>query len=86
MKWLVLFALLAGQDTPAEKTIEDRISALKLTVDFQNTPLSKVVDHFRNVAGPAWRHIALAPDELEHRYYIVVVFVLVSHRQSMTTG
>ena len=38
-------------------------------------------EHFRDVAGTARRHVALAPDELEHGDHIVVVFVFVGQRQ-----
>ena len=40
--------------------------------------------HLRNVAGTTGSHVAIAPDELEHRNYIVVVFIFVSHRDRLT--
>ncbi len=38
---------------------------------------SQVAQQPRDVAGAARRHVALAPDELEHGDHVVVIFVFV---------
>jgi len=50
MKTLAMFALLAFQETPEERRIEQKISQVKATVAFEDTPLAAVVDYLREVA------------------------------------
>ena len=50
MKWILLAALLAPQDTAREREIENKIASVKMTVDFKNTTLKDVMSYIREIA------------------------------------
>ncbi|MHC4607535.1 MAG: hypothetical protein ACYTAF_11505 [Planctomycetota bacterium] len=55
MRWLPLLLLLClpalsvAQESVAEKEIENKISGVRISVDFRDTPLSEVIDYVREI-------------------------------------
>ena len=68
---------------PIKRTghLECRATDTATDIEYALAPRIQVLQHLGNASGPARRHVTLAPDQLEHGYHVVVIFVFVFHDQ-----